>query len=79
MDRNKKLSVLSKKILFTGLTVCASLCITYIVWNTVNYSESVSYFSKYRLSVEALKLLLICVSELLIGSYIIERISRADS
>ncbi|MBQ7646360.1 MAG: hypothetical protein IJS94_03730 [Clostridia bacterium] len=74
----KKISSLSKKILFTGLTVCAALCITYIVWNAVSFSGSVSSFSKNRLSIEASKLLLICVTELIFGSYLIDRISQAD-
>ena len=74
----KKISSLSKRILFPGLTVCAAFCLTYITWNAVTFGDTVYFFSKSLLSIEAFKLLLICTAELILGSYIIDRLSQAD-
>ena len=74
----RKISLLSKKILFTGLSVCAAFYLTYILWTVISFGGTIYSVSKLRLAVEAGKLMLTCIAELIFGSYIIDRVSQAD-
>ena len=75
----RKITLLSKTVLLAGIAVCAAICLTYIIWNVTVFKDDVSSFTKNRLAVEAGKLFLICVSELILGAYLLDRIESQSS